>query len=121
MEEKRKTRRLKEENKISLTVIENKKHHHLREKKFHSHSIDISRSGARIHSGVLLPVDTRVSIKMTLKAMGKMVTTVGKVKWIRGSIFKDRSYEAGVEFVCISSESIRELECYINRGACLNS
>lgn len=119
MEEKRKSHRLKEENKIALTVIENKKHH-LREKNFHSHSIDISASGAKIHSSVLLPVDTRVRIKMSLKSLGKMITTVGKIKWIRGSIFKDRSYEAGVEFVCISSESMRELECYLSGEACFN-
>jgi hypothetical protein len=119
MEEKRKTKRLKEENKISLTVIENKKHP-FKEKRIHSHSIDISRSGAKIHSSVLLPIDTRVRIRMPLKALGKMVTTVGKVKWVRGSIFKDRSYEAGVEFFCISSESIQELEHYISRGTCFN-
>jgi hypothetical protein len=114
MKEKRKEKRLKVENKIAVTVVDDNKTP-VKGKSFNNHSMDISMSGAKIKSNILLPVDTLILVKMKLQNLGKIITTIGKVKWIKSKL-KSKSYEAGVEFVDTSSESFLELEEFISRG-----
>jgi hypothetical protein len=114
MEEKRKEQRLKDENEISVTIVDDEKKP-ADGKSMDNHSIDISMSGVRIKSHVSLPVDTLITIKMKLKNLGKVITHIGKVKWNKGNI-KDKSYEAGVEFVDTQDESNLFLQEYISRG-----
>ena len=115
MEEKRKEQRLKNENEISVTIVDDEKKPVEGKSIDNNHSMDISVSGVRIKSHVSLPVDTLIRIKMKLKNLGKMITNIGKVKWTKGNI-EDKSYEAGVEFVDTPDESVLILEEYINQG-----
>ena len=95
MDEKRKAERLKDEKPITLTIVDVKKTP-FEEKKIHSHGMDISVSGIRIHSHIFLPVDTLIIIKMTLKTLNEIISAVGKVIWIKA---EDKPYEMGVEFL----------------------
>ncbi|PKN50682.1 MAG: hypothetical protein CVU55_15760 [Deltaproteobacteria bacterium HGW-Deltaproteobacteria-13] len=114
MKEKRKARRLKDESEIAVTIVDDKKNS-FKEKRFNSQSMNISVSGAKIKSSIPLPVNTFIMIKMKLKTLGKMINTLGKVKWTKG-ILENKSYEAGVEFVDIPDESIEYIQEYISRG-----
>ncbi|KQC06111.1 MAG: hypothetical protein APR62_08425 [Smithella sp. SDB] len=111
MKERRKALRVKETNEIAITVIPEEKN--IPKKKFlYNFSKDISVSGARIESSILLPVDTVVKIAFKLKNLEKEIAALGKVRWIK-VLIEDKSYEAGVEFVDIPNEAIRRLEYYI--------
>jgi hypothetical protein len=114
MKERRKDQRLKQENEIAVNVIDDEKKP-VKGKRFKNHSLDISVSGARIKSSIPLPVDTLIMIKMKLKNLGKIITTVGKVKWTKG-ILKDKFFEAGIEFVNTPSQSLLQLEEFIGLG-----
>jgi hypothetical protein len=104
MEERRKVKRLKEEDELTITVLSGGENLP-KEKIFYTLSKDISSSGARIQSNSFLPVDTLLNIKVMLKNTPQMISALGKVKWIK-SIFADEFFEAGLEFVNISREMI---------------
>jgi hypothetical protein len=113
MEEKRITPRLEEENQVTITVISNRKNLP-KEKSTYNYSEDISASGAKIKTNILLPVDTLLNIDFKLKTLEKEVTALGKVKWIK-VLIEDKSYEAGVEFVDTPSDAIKKLKFYISQ------
>ena len=77
-------------------------------------SKDVSASGARIQANAFFPVDTLLKIQLILKNPPRMVVALGKVKWIR-SLFGDESYEAGLEFVDTSSETIKVLAEHVSQ------
>jgi hypothetical protein len=110
MEERRKAERLKDCNEIILSVVSGGKNPP--PKTLYNYSEDISVSGAKICTGIYLPVDTLLKINFTLNAIHQQITAFGKVKWIK-SILEDKRYEAGVEFVDTPSESIRKIYDYI--------
>jgi hypothetical protein len=112
MEEKRRSKRLKEENEVTITVISGAKNPP-KKKVIYNYSKDISSSGARIHASILLPVDTLVKIDFALKKIQQQITAMGKVKWVK-IIIDDASYEAGVEFVNTPREAIKKIEEYID-------
>jgi hypothetical protein len=111
MQERRKVPRLEDENEITITVVSGENTH----KKMitHDNTKDISVSGAGIQTHIILPVDTILTIDMTLKTVRQMVTVLGKVKWIR-VIIEDESYEAGVEFFSTPGEAFHKLADYIS-------
>lgn len=111
MDERRKAKRLKDVNEITITVISGEENLP-KGKNFFNYSKDISVSGARIQSKSYLPVDTLLNIDFTLKTLHEQITTLGQVKWIK-AIFDDEAYEAGLEFVNTTSEAIKKLEDYI--------
>jgi len=111
MEERRRAKRLKEENEVTITVVSCPKNPP-KEKVIYNYSEDLSASGTRIRAHVLLPVDTLVKIDFTLKRMKQHITTLGKVKWIK-IIINDAAYEEGVEFVNTPQEAIKKIEEYI--------
>ena len=114
MYERRRSERLAEENEIAINIVSKDKLSP--DKRIHYHiSKDISSSGARIQSNVFLPVDTLIKIQLTLKQPPRMVTALGKVKWAR-SLYADESFEAGLEFVDTSSETIQLLADYISQA-----
>ena len=113
MKERRKKERLKELNEITISIISEEKN--IPKKKFlYNYSKDISVSGAKIQSDILLPVDTLLQIDFKIKALETQVTALGKVKWIK-VIIEDKSYEAGVEFVDTPSKAIKKLKFYISQ------
>ena len=111
MDEKRRERRLKDENEITIHIVPGGKKP-LKEKFFYNYSKDISMSGARIQSHSFLPVETHLMIEMKLKTLHQMITVLGKVKWIK-NIFGEEFYEEGVEFVNTPDEAIKKLGDYI--------
>ena len=111
MEERRKEERLKDENEIAVTLVDDEETP-VKEKRLNNQSLDISVSGAKIQSNTPLPVDTLIRIKFKLKKIGKMIATTGKVKWTNG-LYMNKFYEAGVEFVDTSYKSLLVLEEYI--------
>ena len=113
MFEKRKSKRLAEENEITIKIIPKEKLPADRKTIYHI-SKDISSSGARIRANEFLPVDTLIKIKLNLKDPPRMLTALGKVKWIR-SLYGDESYEAGLEFVDTSNETINLLAEHVEK------
>ncbi|MGB5219059.1 MAG: PilZ domain-containing protein [Smithella sp.] len=113
MMERRKEERLQELNEIVISVTSEKKD--ISKKDFlYNVSKDISASGARIQSNILLPVDTLLKIDFKLKTLKKQITTLGKVKWIKINI-EDKTYDAGVEFVETPAEAMDKLKFYISQ------
>ena len=111
MKERRKEERIKELNEITISVISEVKN--ISKKEFlNDYSTDISASGARIQSNILLPVDTLLKIDFKLKTLEKKITALGKVKWIK-VLIDDKSYEAGVEFVDTPAEAMDKIKFYI--------
>jgi hypothetical protein len=113
MDERRRSPRLKDENEIIITVIFNRKNLS-KEKISYNYSKDISVSGAKIQTNILLPIDTLLKIDFKLKTLAQQITALGKVKWLK-VIIEDKSYEAGVEFVDTPSEAIKKIEFYISQ------
>ena len=97
MEERRKEVRLKGEDEIAVSVVSGGGNLP-KDKIFYALSKDISVSGVRIQASSFLPVDTLLNIKVTLKHPPRMITALGKVKWVR-NIIADEFFEAGLEFV----------------------
>ena len=97
MEERRKEKRLIEENETTISVLSGGKNLP-KEKIIHTVTKDISGSGVRIQSHTFLPVDTHLKINVSLKNPPQIINAFGKVKWIK-SLFADEFYEAGLEFV----------------------
>jgi len=112
MDEKRRERRIKDENEITVNIVSGGKNP-LNEKFFYTYSKDISQSGARIQHHSFLPVDTPLQIEVALKNLHQIITTYGKVKWIR-SLYADESFEAGVEFFNTPRDEIKKLADYIS-------
>ena len=111
MPEKRKALRLKEFNEITTTVISGDESLS-QDNVFYNLSEDISVCGAKIRGNISLPVDTILKIEFTLNTLTQKITALAKVKWIT-SVFEDKWYEAGVEFMNTQSDMMRKLEPYI--------
>ena len=113
MKERRKADRLKDLNDVTISIISEEKN--IPKKKFlYNYTKDISISGARIQSNIRLPVDTLLEIEVAIKNMPQKITTLGKVKWLK-VLIENKSYEAGVEFVDIPSDTVRNLKFYISQ------
>ncbi|MDH4220988.1 MAG: PilZ domain-containing protein, partial [Candidatus Aminicenantes bacterium] len=107
MEEKRREKRIKKENKLIFEVfstdrnLENKKIHYTLTK-------DISLGGVNIRTDTFLPVDTLVKIDLPLPKMHKIISVRGKVRWVK-SLYDDEVFEVGLEFVDTPHEVITSL------------
>ena len=110
MNERRRERRLEDSNEMTLSVMSEEKHFP-EDKLFHNYSKDISESGARIYTDSFLPVDTLLRIEMKLKNFHQMITTPGKVKWVK-IISSSGCCEAGVEFVNTPARAMNMLDIY---------
>lgn len=97
MEERRKEVRLKGEDEVAISVVSGGGNLP-KDKIFYALSRDISGSGARIQASSFLPVNTVLNVKVTSKHPPRMITALGKVKWVR-SLIADEFFEAGLEFV----------------------
>jgi hypothetical protein len=109
--DKRRKKRQEDVNEIAVTILPDKKNYS-EKTVFHSYSKDISVLGTRIKSDMMLPVNTSVNINMKLKTMYPMVTTSGRVKWIKQ--IDNKSYEAGIEFAHTSRDEILKLARYLS-------
>jgi hypothetical protein len=112
MDDKRRAFRLEEENETTITIISGGENPP-KEKIIYNYIKDISVSGAKIQTNILLPVVTLLMIEMKLKTLRQTITVLGKVKWVK-MIIEDESYEAGVEFLNPPSDEIKKLADYIS-------
>lgn len=103
---------MEELNEITISVIAGGKNLP-KEKTVDIYSEDISVSGTKIRGNILFPVDTLLKIDLTLKALQKQITILGKVKWIK-IVFEDKCYEAGVEFFNTPKAAVEKIENYIS-------
>ena len=112
MDERRKTPRIKEENKVTITVISGEEN--ISEKKVNYYlSKDISASGIRIQTNIFLHVNTQLKIELKLKDSPQIITAFAKVIWIK-TFSNVGFYEAGLKFFDTSNEIIQQLEDYIS-------
>ncbi len=116
MDERRKAPRIKEENEVTITVVSAEKNLP-KEKIIKNQTKDISVTGARLQTQILLPVNTLLELDFRSKSIHQQINALGKVKWVRVIIEDesyDESYEAGVEFFSNPSDAIRKLGEYIS-------
>ena len=118
MDEKRIAPRLEEENEVTISVISSRKNLP-KEKIIFNYIKDISVSGAKLQTNILLPIDTLLMIEATLKTLQQKIIAIVKVKWVK-IIIDDESYEAGVEFVNTPIYAIKKLEDYISWKEMIN-
>lgn len=113
MYEKRRSERLAQENEVTIKILSKEKLPPNKKIIYHI-SKDISSSGARIRTNAFLPVGTLLKIQLALKEPRKMVTALGKVKWVR-ALYADESFDAGLEFTDTSNETIKLLADYVSQ------
>jgi hypothetical protein len=109
MEERRRAPRIKEENELSITVVSggiNLPDEQIKD----NCTKDISVSGAKIQTNILLPVNTLIELDFTSKGLQQQMKILGKIKW-RKAINENESYEFGVEFY--PSKELEKLEDYV--------
>lgn len=111
MVEKRRAKRLKDNDEVVVTVFADGKQFP-KEKVLSNNSEDISVLGTRIKTNVYFPVNSFIKTEMKLKSQYPMITIIGQVKWIK-AILKDRSFEAGVEFIAPPGDIIKNLKDYV--------
>src|SRR5271157_2065901 len=110
MEERRRAPRIKEENETTIKVVSGGKN--LPEEEINDNQTkDISVCGAKIHTNILLPVNTLLELDFTSKGVHQQIKILGKVKWSK-VIKENESYEIGVEFY--PSKEIETLDDYIS-------
>jgi len=73
---------------------------------------NISQGGIRFFVGAIVPQNSLMEIRLTLKDIPFSFKTVVKTKWVKKETYGDR-YEVGVEFVNISKEAVGHLIRYI--------
>ncbi len=114
MMERRKEERLKIVNEIAISVIAANKIIPIKKGFPYNYSKDISAHGTKIQSNILLPVDTLLRIELKLKTLGRKITSLGKVKWVKVNI-DDKSYDEGIEFIDTPGEAIEKIKFYISQ------
>ena len=107
MSEKRREKRLRDENKAVV--------HSVREGKdlvggidINALTCDISPGGAKILTHKFYPFDSHIRIQIDLSNSGQMLEVDGKVKWIK-KMDDEELFEIGVEFLHSISQTILAL------------
>jgi c-di-GMP-binding flagellar brake protein YcgR len=107
MGEKRRDKRIKEENKLLLKVISSPVN--IGESTSLSpQTKDISLGGVRIHSDTYLPVDTLAKVELSLPKIHKIINVRAKVRWVK-SLYDNEIFEMGLEFIDTSPDVITAL------------
>jgi Tfp pilus assembly protein PilZ len=97
MSEKRKEKRLNEENKVTISVLSKDKSKHAKGS-FYALTKDISLNGIKIHTDVKLDIGTELKIEMALAKSKKLISVIGRVKW-QSQLYDNEVFEMGVEFM----------------------
>lgn len=112
MVEKRRAKRLKDDDEIVVTVFADGKK--FPKGKFtKNQSKDISLLGVRIKVNIYLPPGSFIRAEMKLKSKYPPITIIGQVKWIK-AIKAEKNFEAGVEFYIPLSETMEYLKEYMS-------
>lgn len=97
MEDKRRDKRVSEENRVTITLFSKDRAGDVLEN-IYALTRDISLSGVKIQTDVKLPIDTLLKVDLVLAKSHKLISVIGKVKWIN-RLYGDEVFEIGVEFV----------------------
>jgi hypothetical protein len=109
--EKRKAKRIKKENKITIKVISEEATPGNRTIIYHL-TKDISFKGVKIQTNTFLPINTLLNIELSLTKPPRAIKAIGRVRWIR-SRYSDEKFEMGIEFIDTPKESIKTLTKHI--------
>jgi len=101
MKERRRDPRVREENKVVMTLIPGGTAQGPKQT-YYSLTKDISMGGIRIMTEAPLAVDARVRLEITLSRSRKSIQAVARVRWVKDLFGKD-VYDVGLEFVEIGS------------------
>jgi hypothetical protein len=112
MDERRRAPRVQEESEVTITIAANG-NEFPKETVIHNRGKDISTSGIRINTNIILPLDTLLMMDIKLKYLQQKIGALGKVKWIK-LVVEDESYELGVQFVSSPREARQKLAEYIS-------
>ena len=116
MKEKRKEKRILEEDKIVLDLIPEGNVPGSAET-YSSLTQDISAGGVRIVTDSPLPADSNVRFEIALAKTRRLIKGTGKVRWLN-RLFENRAFEAGIEFVELGPEGLGAiLEHVYRQGA----
>lgn len=96
-QEKRREKRKDEENKVTISVVSKNKTQDVTGN-IYALTKDISMSGVKIQTDADLPINTLLKIEMALAKSHRLVSVIGKVKWIK-QLYGNEVFEVGVEFV----------------------
>ena len=94
---KRRERRKDEENKVTISVVSKYKTQEILDN-IYALTKDISMSGVKIQTDANLPINTLLKIEMALAKSHRLISVIGKVKWIK-QLYGNEVFEVGVEFV----------------------
>ena len=116
MKEKRKEKRILEENKVVLNILPEGNVPESAETypSLYSLTQDISAGGIRIMTDSPLPVDSNVKFEIALSRTRRLVNGTGKVRWLN-SLFEDQVFEAGLEFTELGPEGVGAILEHIYR------
>ena len=109
--EKRKAKRILEENKVKITQTYKDKLPP-DEKIIYGLTKDISSGGARIQGNTFLPIDTLLKIELSLKEPFRLISAIGKVRWVKKPYRE--LFQMGIEFMEMSPGSKNVLEEHID-------
>ena len=109
--EKRKAKRILEENKVKITRTYKDKLPP-DEKIIYCQTKDISSGGARIQSNTFFPINTLLKIELSLKEPPRLISAIGKVRWVKKPYRE--LFQTGIEFMEMSPGSNNFLEEHIN-------
>lgn len=111
--ERRKEKRVSEENKISFKIISKEKTQKSIES-FFALTKNISVGGASILTDNFLTINTLLKIDLLLAKKHKHICVVGKIKWIN-ELYENELYEIGIEFIDSLPDDILLLLEYVYR------
>lgn len=109
--EKRKAKRILEENKVKITR-DYKDKLPPDEKIIYGLTKDISSGGARIQGNTFLPINTLLKIELSLKEPLRLISAIGKVCWVKKP--HRELFQTGIEFMEMSPGSKNVLEEHID-------
>jgi hypothetical protein len=102
--EKRKEKRKKEINRISIEYLTDEAQIHRSKKVNFGLTKDISLSGFKILTDARVPLNKVMKISLSLGKDYKTIDMIGQVRWIKS--LEDETYEIGLEIVDTFRESI---------------
>ena len=110
--EKRKAKRIIEENKVTITPIY-KDELPSGEKIIYPLTKDISSGGVKILTNTFLPINTFLRIELSLKNAPRLIIAIGEVRWAKKR-YAEELFETGIEFIDMSPGSNNILKKHID-------
>lgn len=110
--EKRKAKRIIEENKVKITPISKDKLPSGK-KIIYPLTKDISSGGVKILTDTFFPINSLLKIELSLKKPPRLISATGKVRWVK-THYAEELFETGIEFVEMSPGSNNVLKKYID-------